>query len=247
MAAQLLCSGESQDWTFTELFAKLEDRFGNDDRADEYLARLETRKRGQKESLQQLCHGIEELVALAYPGPRTTHSDRFAVTSFLRALDDIELAGKVRDKRPQTLDEAYKTAQMFESFQAANTGGKSRDEGRRRDREDHQVMVVSSRDESKARNQKASDLDSRTEFQKAMEDAIKDLREQIARLSAPSTDVPQTVMIQPGYVPGVMMPMMSAWMRSGGASLRGAPTTPRSCATARRVLMDGVTSEIDVQ
>ena len=156
MAAQVLYYGKSKDWTFAELFAKLEDRFGSEDRADEYLARLETRRRGQKESLQQLCHGIEELVALVYPGPRTTHSDRFAVTSFLRALDDIELAGKVRDKRPQTLDEAYKTAQMFESFQAANTGGRSRDDGRKRDREDHQVMVISSRDEGKVKNQKAS-------------------------------------------------------------------------------------------
>ena len=52
MAAQVLCYGKSQDWTFTELFAKLEDRFGSDDRSDEFLAKLETRKRGAKETLQ---------------------------------------------------------------------------------------------------------------------------------------------------------------------------------------------------
>ena len=135
MAAQILCYGKAKDWTFAELFAKLEDRFGSDDRSDEYLAKLETRKRGNKETLQQLCHSVEELVALAYPGPRTTHSDRFAVTSFLRALDDAELAGKVRDKRPQTLDEAFKMAQMFESFRTATTGGRSHEDDRRAPRE----------------------------------------------------------------------------------------------------------------
>ena len=83
MAAQILCYGKNREWTFRELYAKLEDRFGSDDRSDEYLAKLETRRRGAKESLQQLCHGIEELVALAYPGPKTVHSDRFAITSFL--------------------------------------------------------------------------------------------------------------------------------------------------------------------
>ena len=131
MAAQLLCYGKRREWTYSELFEKLEDRFGNEDRSDEFLAKLETRKRGPKETLQQLCHGIEELVALSYPGPRTSHSDRLAVTSFLRALDDPELAGKVRDKRPQTLDEAFKMAQMFESFRSANAGGNHQDDDRK--------------------------------------------------------------------------------------------------------------------
>ena len=146
MAAQVLCYGKSQDWTFTELFAKLEDRFGSDDRSDEFLAKLETRRRGAKETLQQLCHGIEELVALAYPGPRTTHSDRFAVTSFLRALDDIDLAGKVRDKRPQTLDEAFKLAQMYDSFRTANNGGSFQDDERRGAKE-KQARAVTASDE----------------------------------------------------------------------------------------------------
>ena len=227
MAAQVLCYGKSQDWTFAELFAKLEDRFGSEDRADEYLARLETRRRGQKETLQQLCHGIEELVALAYPGPRTTHSDRFAVMSFIRALNDIELAEKVRDERPKTLDEAYKTAQMFESFRAANTGGRSRDDSRRRDRDEHQVMAVVSRDQSKAKDQK--------EFQKAVEDAIKDLRDQIARLSAAASEAQQAVVMQPGYGPGMMMPMMNT---HGCASVAQAPVElPRQPGAARRPIV----------
>ena len=82
MAAQILCYGKNKEWSFRELYAKLEDRFGSDDRSDEYLAKLESRRRGAKESLQQLCHGIEELVALSYPGPKTAHSDRFAIMSF---------------------------------------------------------------------------------------------------------------------------------------------------------------------
>ena len=40
MAAQILCYGKAKDWSFAELFAKLEDRFRSDDRSDEYLAKL---------------------------------------------------------------------------------------------------------------------------------------------------------------------------------------------------------------
>ena len=74
------------------MFSKLEDRFGTEDRSDEFVAKLETQRRGSKETLQHLTHSVEELVALAYPGPRTAHSDRFAVTAFLEALDDIEFS-----------------------------------------------------------------------------------------------------------------------------------------------------------
>ena len=53
------------------------------------------------------------------------------------------------------------------------------------------------------------------EFQKAVEDAIKDLRDQIARLSAAVSEAQHAVVMQPGYVPGMMMPMMYA---HGGAT-----------------------------
>ena len=124
MAAQVLCYGKSGEWTFEELFNKLEGRFGTEDRADEFLAKLETRKRGANETLQHLYHDIEKLVALSCPGPPSAHSDRYAVWSFLRALDDATLAEKVRDKQPKTLDEAFKMAQRFESFRVAIAGGK---------------------------------------------------------------------------------------------------------------------------
>ena len=143
MAAQILCYGKNKEWSYRELYAKLEDRFGSDDRSDEYLAKLETRRRGAKETLQQLCHSIEELVALAYPGPKTVHSDRFAITSFLRALNDAELSGKIRDKQPKTLDEAFRWAQMFDSFRAANSESGPYDEVRK-GRDGHAKAAVAS-------------------------------------------------------------------------------------------------------
>ena len=193
MAAQVLCYGKSQDWTFTELFMKLEDRFGSDDRSDEFLAKLETRKRGAKETLQQLCHGIEELVALAYPGPRSAHSDRFAVTSFLRALDDVEVAGKVRDKRPQTLDEAFRLAQMYDSFRTANNGGSFHDE-ERRGTKDKQARAVSATEEAsvqqKNTGEKLSALEQKVvvEFQ-AMKNELDALRKMPPSGPAPSANV----------------------------------------------------------
>ena len=139
VAAQILCYGKSGEWTFEGLFNKLEGRFGTEDRADEFLAKLETRKRGANETLQHLYHDIEKLVALSCPGPSSDHTDRYAVWSFLRALDDVTLAEKVRDKQPKTLNEAFKMAQRFESFRVAIAGGKAR--GGDRERPEKQVRV----------------------------------------------------------------------------------------------------------
>ena len=205
MAAQILCYGKAKDWTFPELFAKLEDRFGSDDRSDEYLARLETRKRGHKETLQQLCHGVEELVALSYPGPRTAHSDRFAVTSFLRALDDPELAGKVRDKRPQTLDEAFKMAQMFESFRAATTGGKSHDDERKGGREAHARVATAS--ENETANHKSEPTKPSATEQKLLQE-IQSMKEEMSRLKA-RTSVERGPQAAPP--PLFSAPMPSGW------------------------------------
>ena len=173
MAAQILCYGKNKEWSFRELYAKLEDRFGSDDRSDEYLAKLESRRRGAKESLQQLCHGIEELVALSYPGPKTAHSDRFAIMSFLRALNDAELAGKIRDKRPKTLDEAFKWAQMYDSFRAANTEIGPYDEVRK-GRDAHAKVAAASGDD----DQRVASKEAAASEQRIMSE-LKALRDEV--------------------------------------------------------------------
>jgi len=211
MAAQILCYGKAKDWTFAELFAKLEDRFGSDDRSDEYLAKLETRKRGNKETLQQLCHGVEELVALAYPGPRTTHSDRFAVTSFLRALDDAELAGKVRDKRPQTLDEAFKMAQMFESFRTATTGGRSHEDDRRAPREP-QLRTATAADGEASGGKSSSNGPTATEQRLLRE--MQNMREEMSNMKT-RTSVEHGAV--PALPPMTSAPIPSVWSATAPA------------------------------
>ena len=222
MAAQILCYGKNKEWSYRELYAKLEDRFGSDDRSDEYLAKLETRRRGAKETLQQLCHSIEELVALAYPGPKTVHSDRFAITSFLRALNDAELSGKIRDKQPKTLDEAFRWAQMYDSFRAANAESGSYDEGRR-GRDGHaRAVAASGQDETgvvASKGAAATEKRLLSEI-KALRDEVKtvqlrQVQNQPALVQSPPTFAtplaPSWALSQPAYAPPTNGPPQPAY------------------------------------
>jgi len=56
---------------------------------------------------------------LAYPGDRSDMSERLAKEHFICALDDPELELKDREKEPQTLDSALKSAQRLQVFSNA--------------------------------------------------------------------------------------------------------------------------------
>src|SRR6218665_1486739 len=67
---------------------------------------------------------------LAYPGPTTTHSEIIATRAFIDALRNKELAMKVREREPTSLDKAYNLAMKLEGYQKADLKSSDRDDRR---------------------------------------------------------------------------------------------------------------------
>ena len=103
-AAQLMWGAE--DLTYEELLEKLKRRFGGQGMEEKFQTELRCRRRGKGESLRELAEDIRRLMAMAYPGEKSSLSEHIARDSFLTALDDAELELKVREREPKDLDEA---------------------------------------------------------------------------------------------------------------------------------------------
>jgi len=64
---------------------------------------LRCRRRGKGESLRELAQDIRRLMALAYPGERSSLADHTARDAFLSVLDDPEFELKIREREPADL------------------------------------------------------------------------------------------------------------------------------------------------
>ena len=93
----------------------------------------------------------------------------------MRALNDADLAIKIRDRQPKTLDDAFKWAQMYDSFRTANAESGSYDEVRK-GRDGHaRAVAASSADEARvAESKKAAAAEQRILAElKALRDDVK--------------------------------------------------------------------------
>jgi len=117
VAARMLWGTE--EMSFKHLIVRLRSRFGSLDMEEKYQAELQCRRRKPNESLRELAQDVRRLMMLAYPGDRSVMSERLAKEHFICALEDPELELKVREKEPQTLDSALKSAQRLEVFRSA--------------------------------------------------------------------------------------------------------------------------------
>jgi len=113
-AAQLLWG--SEDLTYEELLEKIERRFGGQGVEEKYQTELRCRRRSKGQSLRELAQDIRRLMAMAYPGEKSSLSEHIARDSFLTALGDAELELKVREREPKDLDEAVGISQRIEVF-----------------------------------------------------------------------------------------------------------------------------------
>ena len=109
----------ADDMSFKRLVSRLRSRFGSSDMEERYQAELQCRHRRSNESLRELAQDIRRLMMLSYPGDRSDMAERLAKEYFVAALEDPDLELKVREREPQTLDSALKTAQRLEVFRNA--------------------------------------------------------------------------------------------------------------------------------
>lgn len=59
-------------------------------------------------------------MTLAYPGPPSAHSESFAIRSFIDALTGKTLVTKIRERKPTSLDNAYKVAIRLKGYRKAD-------------------------------------------------------------------------------------------------------------------------------
>jgi hypothetical protein len=122
-AAQLLWNTESL--SYENLVEKLRDRFGGKGMEERFQTELRCRRRAKGESLRELAQDIRRLMALAYPGEKSSLGEHIARDAFLSALDDADFELKIREREPADLDSAVKIAQRYEVFKAATEASSS--------------------------------------------------------------------------------------------------------------------------
>ena len=97
-AAQLLWGTE--DMAYDQLVEKLRNRFGGKGLEEKFQNELRYRRRARGEALRELAQDVQRLMALAYPGERSSLSEHIARDAFLSALDDADL--ETEDTRERT-------------------------------------------------------------------------------------------------------------------------------------------------
>src|SRR6218665_3606800 len=110
-ATQLLWDfGARTDVIYEQLVERLCQRYGTEGQAETFRAQLYYRRQRTDETLSDLLHDIRRLVVLASPVPANETTDIVAKDAFIEAMRDKELALKVREREPRTIDEAYRVA-----------------------------------------------------------------------------------------------------------------------------------------
>ena len=116
-AAQILWDmGADGVKTSKDLIRQLQARYGSANQTALYRTQLKFRRRQRGETLAELVNDVRRLIVLAYPGPSSPMKEAFACEAFLEALNDEDLALKIREKEPPTLEEAYQFAMRLEAY-----------------------------------------------------------------------------------------------------------------------------------
>jgi len=90
-AAHVLSGGISAIPSYSDLFEKLEKRFGTKDRSARYRSQLKSKRRQMNENLYTVYDDVSRLVLIAYPGEQSVHRDDFGVEAFIEALNEYQL------------------------------------------------------------------------------------------------------------------------------------------------------------
>jgi len=116
-AAQVLWDTDrATTGSLRKLVSMLRSRYSGERQAEKYRAELQIRRRKPHESLSDLHHDIRRLMALAYPKLNADAREEIACDHFTTALSDPELALKVKERVPRSLDDALRIALRLEAW-----------------------------------------------------------------------------------------------------------------------------------
>jgi hypothetical protein len=103
-------------YCYEKLDGALCERYGTDDQAELFKAKLRGRVKSKDESLQELAHDIRRLVRLAYPKVAMSTHDDLTKDQFIESLGDGDIRWSVFQARPKNITEALKVAMELEAF-----------------------------------------------------------------------------------------------------------------------------------
>jgi len=92
----------------------LKNRYGGKSFTEKHRIELRNRRRRPDESISNLHVDIRRLAALAFPNVKRKARESIACDHFLDALDNPDLALKIRERQPSSLDSALRIALQLE-------------------------------------------------------------------------------------------------------------------------------------
>lgn len=95
------------------LWMALENRFGERTSPNAYLAQLEGRKMGTKETLSEYTADLQRLVLKGYPTADPCTRDTIALRHFLRGLGDQSMIVSIGMREPKSLEDARLAAETY--------------------------------------------------------------------------------------------------------------------------------------
>src|ERR1043165_8586274 len=119
--------GPQNNVTWQELIERLKARYGSEDQTSLYRIKLRTYRQAHGETLSDVVQEIRRLMALAYPGPTSDIVETVACDAFIDALGNQDLAQKVREREPVSLEAAYKHAVGLDAYGRSSTQGSDMD------------------------------------------------------------------------------------------------------------------------
>lgn len=101
---------------YNELVRALEDRFPPANQTELYRVQLRERRRKTTETLQELGQTIRRLAHLAYTTAPNDVRETLAKEQFIDALVDADMRLRIKQARPQSLNDAIRIAVELEAF-----------------------------------------------------------------------------------------------------------------------------------
>ena len=107
---------EATRGSFDAATKALKERFEPTTRRTRYQAELHTRRKKKSENWADLADDLRSLADKAYPDLEANARETLALTAYLAQLDDPQVSFGVKQKAPQTLDEAVAGTLELESY-----------------------------------------------------------------------------------------------------------------------------------
>ena len=115
----MLATDLEETTSSSDLIKRLKERFGSEHLTSLHQLQLNSRKQQANEGIAELAADVRRLSCLAYPWPRSHHSNEIETRVFVAPLSNREIALRVLEAVPADLDSAVRCAIELDAFRRA--------------------------------------------------------------------------------------------------------------------------------